>query len=292
MNIELSVVIPAYNEQDRLGQTVQTVLAYLNAQWAGRAELIVVDDGSTDDTAQIAARQLAGAGATPAHLVRLPANRGKGFAVRAGLLRARGGVALFSDADLSTPITETPKVVAPIQQGEFEVVFGSRALDRQLIEVRQPWRREQGGRVFNQLVRWLTGLRFHDTQCGFKAFQTAVCRPLFEAGTIDRFGFDVELLWVAQVAGLRLRETAVRWVHQDGSKVRFWRDSLRMLNEMYTIRRQARRGAYDSAIRSVQAALQPRTPNVAASAVIMPEQQPGKSNPAPARELLAKARHV
>jgi hypothetical protein len=288
MNLELSVIVPAYNESARLGQSVRALLQYLNQHWATRAELIVVDDGSSDDTSEVAAAAFAEARATLGRLIRLPQNRGKGFAVRTGLLSARGKIAVFTDADLATPVTETPKLVAPIQQGEFAVVFGSRALDRRLIELRQPWRREQGGRVFNQLVRWLTGLPFHDTQCGFKAFHMALCRPLFETATIDRFGFDVELLCIAQLAGLRLCEMPVRWLHQAGSKVEFWRDSWRMFSEIRTIRRQARQGTYQHAIQQIQAAqrnwqLAARQPSV------VPVDH---STPSPTPKLLAKARHV
>ena len=168
--------------------------------------------------------------------------------MRKGLLEARAPVALFSDADLSTPITETPKLVNPIMRGEYDFTFGSRALDRGLIGVHQPWRREQGGRVFNLIVRLTTGLPFWDTQCGFKAFRMNVCRPLFEAATIDRFGFDVELIYLAYLAELSLREIPVRWDHNEGSKVSVARDSLRMFNEVRLIRRQARSGVYDAAI--------------------------------------------
>ncbi|HEY3581223.1 MAG TPA: hypothetical protein VGK82_11790, partial [Pyrinomonadaceae bacterium] len=164
---------------------------------------------------------------------------------------ARGEVALFSDADLSTPITETPKLVDPILNGQFDVTFGSRALDRKLIGVHQPWRREQGGRVFNLVVRLATGLPFWDTQCGFKAFRMSVCRPLVEAATVDRFGFDVELLYLAFRAGLRLKEVPVRWDHNEGSTVSLASDSFRMLSEVGLIRQQTRRGVYDAAIRAV-----------------------------------------
>jgi hypothetical protein len=169
------------------------------------------------------------------------------------LLAATAPIALFTDADLSTPITETPKLVEPIERGLCDLTFGSRALDRSLIGVHQPWRREQGGRVFNLLVRLTTGLPFWDTQCGFKAFRLSVCRPIIEAATINRFGFDVELLYVSSLAGLRLQEVPVRWDHNEGSKVSVARDSLRMFDEVRTIRRQARRGVYDDAIKAAQA---------------------------------------
>jgi glycosyltransferase involved in cell wall biosynthesis len=178
-------------------------------------------------------------------------NLGKGRAVRLGLLAARSDVALFSDADFSTPITEAPKLVDPIVTGQFDVTFGSRALDRQLIGVHQSWRREQGGRVFNLIVRLATGMPFWDTQCGFKAFRMSVCRPLIEAATVDRFGFDVELLYLAFRAGLNLKEIPVRWDHYEGSKITLFSDSFKMVNEVNLIRQQARRGVYDSAIRAV-----------------------------------------
>jgi hypothetical protein len=172
-----------------------------------------------------------------------------------GLLASRANVALFSDADLSTPITEIPKLVDPILRGECDLTFGSRALDRSLIGVHQSWRREQGGRVFNLAVRLATGLPFWDTQCGFKAFRMKVCRPIVEAATIDRFGFDVELLYVAHRAGLRLKEIPVRWDHYEGSKVSLAGDSLKMLSEVGLIRQQVRRGLYDRAMKEARANL-------------------------------------
>jgi hypothetical protein len=143
---------------------------------------------------------------------------------------------LFSDADLSTPIDEASKLVEPIHSGEVDIAFGSRALDRSLIGNHQPWRREQGGRVFNLIVRTATGLPFWDTQCGFKAFRLDVCRPVIEKAQTDGFGFDVELLYLAYKAGLRMREVPVRWNHFDGSKVSFFRDSLRMFREVIELR--------------------------------------------------------
>ena len=266
MSASLSVVIPAYNEAARLGNTLTAVVNYLRESWPD-AEVIVVDDGSTDNTASLAREVLndtaginSGARDNPdartsgglrTSVITYKSNLGKGRAVRLGLLAARGEVALFSDADLSTPITETPKLVDPILNGQFDVTFGSRALDRKLIGVHQPWRREQGGRVFNLAVRLATGLPFWDTQCGFKAFRMSVCRPLVEAATVDRFGFDVELLYLAFRAGLRLKEVPVRWDHNEGSTVSLASDSFRMLSEVGLIRQQARRGVYDDAIRAV-----------------------------------------
>ena len=250
MSASLSIVIPAYNESARLGNTLTAVVNYLRESWPD-GEVIVVDDGSSDDTANVARSIFNDSRDLRTSVISYKRNLGKGRAVRLGLLAARGDVALFSDADLSTPITEAPKLVEPILSGQFDVTFGSRALDRKLIGVHQPWRREQGGRVFNLAVRLATGLPFWDTQCGFKAFRMSVCRPLVEAATVDRFGFDVELLYLAFRAGLRLKEVPVRWDHNEGSKISLMSDSFRMLNEVGLIRQQARRGVYDDAIRAV-----------------------------------------
>jgi glycosyltransferase involved in cell wall biosynthesis len=251
MSGSLSIVIPAYNEAVRLGKSLRTVVDYLRANWPD-SELILVDDGSADDTAALARKTFEDSGNVRTSVITYKSNLGKGRAVRLGLLAARGTVALFSDADLSTPIDETPKLVDPIFKGECDVTFGSRALDRTLIGAHQPWRREQGGRIFNLAVRLATGLPFRDTQCGFKAFKMSVCRPLVEAATVDRFGFDVELLYITYRAGLRLREIPVRWDHYEGSKISLATDSLKMLSEVGLIRQQARRGVYDNATKAVQ----------------------------------------
>ena len=251
MSASLSVIIPAYNEAARLGTTLRAVVDYVR-QYAPESEVIVVDDGSSDDTAELARQTFAdSAKDLRTSVITYKSNLGKGRAVRLGLLAARGEVALFSDADLSTPITEAPKLVEPIVNGQHDVTFGSRALDRKLIGVHQPWRREQGGRIFNLVVRLATGLPFWDTQCGFKAFRMSVCRPLVEAATVDRFGFDVELLYLAFRAGLKLKEVPVRWDHNEGSKISLFTDSFKMVNEVGLIRQQASRGVYDTAIRAV-----------------------------------------
>ena len=250
MTLSLSIVVPAFNEAGRVGESLRAILDYLN-KTNPLAELIVVDDGSDDDTPAIAEQALANPGHIKARVITYQPNRGKGYAVRCGLLACEGRIALFSDADLSTPITETPKLVDPIEQGEYDLTFGSRALDRRLIGVHQPWRREQGGRVFNLAVRLATGLPFWDTQCGFKAFRMSACRPILEADNIDRFGFDVELLYVSQVAGLRLQEIPVRWDHKVGAldaSGNYARDSLRMLGEVKKIRQQVDKGLYTEAI--------------------------------------------
>ena len=254
---DLTIVVPAYNEAMRLGKTILTIISYLN-QHNPASELIVVDDGSKDDTSAVAEEAIANPGAINARVIRYEPNRGKGFAVRQGLLAASAGIALFSDADLSTPINETPKLIEPITSGRADVTFGSRALDRSLVGVHQSWRREQGGRVFNLLVRIATGLPFWDTQCGFKAFRLSVCRPLIEAAHIDRFGFDVELIYLAHLAKLHLAEIPVRWDHVAGgaldSSSNYSRDTLRMISEVRRIRANAGRGVYKEAIDAARAA--------------------------------------
>ena len=230
-----SLVIPAFNEAGRIGESLRIALDYL-AGASPESELIVVNDGSTDATGEIVREVFSGARGISTQLLENIPNRGKGAAGRKGLLAAQRQIALFSDADLSTPLEETPKLIEPIAHGELDIAFGSRALDRSLIGHHQPWRREQAGRVFNLIVRVATGLPFWDTQCGFKAFQMATCRPILEAAHIDGFGFDVELLYLASRAGLRLREIPVRWNHHDGSKVHLVHDSLRMLREVIELR--------------------------------------------------------
>jgi glycosyltransferase involved in cell wall biosynthesis len=230
-----SLVIPAFNEANRIDQTLTDVVAYLRAV-SSDSELIVVDDGSTDGTGEIAQRIFAQAPDIQTRLIQRSPNHGKGSAVRIGLQAATRPVALFSDADLSTPIEEAPKLLDPIFRGELDVAFGSRALDRRLIGNRQAWYREQGGRVFNLLVRLATGLPYWDTQCGFKAFHLEAFRPVLEQARSDGFGFDVEFLYLARKAGLRLREIPVRWNHCEGSKVSFARDSTRMFQEVIALR--------------------------------------------------------
>jgi dolichyl-phosphate beta-glucosyltransferase len=250
----LSIIIPAYNESARIGKTLREVLAYLAGQ-PGGGEVIVVDDGSKDDTTRVAEGVF---GERPARnvegrVIRVEPNRGKGHAVRTGLLAARNTVAAFFDADLSMPVTETPKLVEPIRSGQYDVVFGSRALDRRLIGTHQPWTREQSGRVFNLVMRLMTGLPFKDTQCGFKAFRMDVCRAVVEGALIDRFGFDVELLFIAHRAGLRMLEYPVRWDDVAGGSVSF-KTGLQGFAELNEVRGNNARGLYDSAIARARAA--------------------------------------
>jgi glycosyltransferase involved in cell wall biosynthesis len=259
----LSLLIPAYNEAARLGATLDQVLAYLHAQ-PYPSELLVIDDGSTDNTVAVAEEYFSShTGRVATRVLSYAPNRGKGYAVRQGLLAARGTVALFSDADLSTPIAELPLLLEPILAGECDVVFGSRALNDELIGQHQPWLREQSGRFFNRMVRLATGMPYADTQCGFKAFRLEVCTPLIESARLDRFGFDVELLFLAYQARLRLREQPVRWNDAAGSKVGML-SGLHGFRELWALRQYSRRGCYAAALARTRqlAANQAATPGV------------------------------
>ena len=244
MTPNISIIVPAFDEENRLGDSVSRILSF-TAENALDAELIVVDDGSRDGTSRTAEAAIAQFPDANARVIRYETNRGKGFAVKRGMLAAAGEIALFTDADLSTPISELFKLVDPIAAGDFDVTFGSRALDRSLIGTHQPWRREQGGKVMNLVIRTFSGLRFADTQCGFKAFRMSRFRPLLDVMTVDRFGFDVEFLYVADHHDLRLKEIPVRWNNVEGSKVSVVRDTARMFSELAQIRRNERNGAYN-----------------------------------------------
>lgn len=244
MKPDISIIIPAYNESERLAAPLASIIDFIS-RTSSKIEIIVVDDGSSDDTAQIAERTFTAKPDITARVIKYEQNKGKGFAVKTGLLSAGADVALFTDADLSTPIDEMSKLVTPIQDGSCDVAFGSRALDRTLIGTHQPWRREQGGRVMNLIIKRMSGLPFYDTQCGFKAFNMQKFRPLLDVMTVDRFGFDVEFLFVANYNQLRLREIPVRWNDVAGSKVSVFRDTRRMISELAQIRRNAKNGVYD-----------------------------------------------
>jgi len=244
MTPEISIIIPAFEEEARVGDSIRKVLGFVSDGGIA-AELIVIDDGSKDRTARTAEAAFEGCPNVQSRVIRYEENRGKGYAVKIGLLEAKADIALFSDADLSTPIDEMSKLVDPIRNGEYDVTFGSRALDRSLIGTHQPWRREQGGKVMNLVIRTMSSLPFADTQCGFKAFNMIKFRPLLDLMTIDRFGFDVEFLFVANYHGLRLAEIPVRWNNVEGSKVNVVRDTRRMFSELAQVRRNARGGVYN-----------------------------------------------
>jgi glycosyltransferase involved in cell wall biosynthesis len=249
----LSIVVPAYNEEKRIGQSLDHVLDFLrSAPW--KTEVIVVDDGSRDETAKRVADRVAAyaeAGHELRSLTNSP-NRGKGYSVNRGLTEARGDIVLFSDADFSSPITEAPKLIEPILQNKADVAFGSRALDRSLIGKRQPVMRDLGGRVFNLFMQAITGLRFKDTQCGFKAFRRELASPVFKLQSVERFGFDAEILYIAKKRGLRLVEVPVVWNDSEGSTVNYSVDSIKMLSDLVRIRLNDWSGRYDGA---------PRTPD-------------------------------
>ena len=244
MSPEISIVIPAYDEAARISHPLERIFDYLKTEKI-RGEVIVVDDGSKDDTAGVAESVFQNNRELDARVISYEPNRGKGYAVRQGLRDARANITLFSDADLSTPIEEMNKLVRPIQLGDVDVTFGSRAIDRSLIGTHQPWRREQGGKVMNLIIRKMSRLDFADTQCGFKAFNMVKFRPLLDVMTVDRFGFDVEFLFVAKYHGLRLKEIPVRWNNVEGSKVSVFRDTGRMFTELSQIRRNSQNGIYD-----------------------------------------------
>jgi glycosyltransferase involved in cell wall biosynthesis len=235
-----SLVIPAYNESSRIRPTLDEILRYAGEKkWD--AEILVVDDGSRDHTAEVV-REYARAH-PQIHLVQNPGNRGKGFSVRNGMLHARGDICLFTDADLSSPITEAEKLFEAIQQGA-DIAIGSRWLRAELQTERQPLYRQAFGRIFNLLLRLLLGLRFKDTQCGFKAFRREAAQRIFPMQKIERWGFDPELLFLARRMGLQAVEIPVMWAHSEGTRLHPFRDGLRMFGDVIRIRWNALIGAY------------------------------------------------
>ena len=213
---ELSLVVPAFDEARRLPATLAAMIAHLEAL-ERRFEVIVVDDGSRDGTAEVATQALAALGAR-GRLVRLAANRGKGAAVRAGVRAALGNRVLVSDADLSTPIDELATLERAIDAGA-DVAIGSRALDRRRVERRQPFLRDWSGRLFNLVVQLFALPGIHDSQCGFKLFRRGVVEPVFARARIDGFGFDVEILAIARHLGYRIAEVPVRWKNDADTRV-------------------------------------------------------------------------
>ena len=216
----LSVVIPAYNEERRLPATLDRILAYAERCPLALTEIIVVDDGSRDETAALVETGVS-SGRYPVmlRLVRNPGNRGKGYAVRHGMASAKGGWILSTDADLSAPIEEMDKLIAAARREDAVVAIGSRALDRSLVRVHQPLLREYSGRLFNVAMRLVTGLPFRDTQCGFKLFRADAAREIFPRQIEDGFSFDVEDLVIARARDLRTIETPVVWSNVEGTKV-------------------------------------------------------------------------
>jgi len=236
---DLSIVIPSYNEELRLPTTLEQIGAFLPI--LGRdTEILVVDDGSKDRTAEVA--ESFQKTLPNLRVVSNGINRGKGFSVRHGMQEARGRNVLFTDADLSAPIEEAPKLLNALKT--YDVAIGSRALDRSLITVHESRFREFAGIIFNTIVRVILRLPFVDTQCGFKAFRRETCKILFEQQRIERFGFDPELLYLARHHGLQTIEIPVRWGHSPATKVNMFRDSIHMFLDVFTIRWNAIKGRY------------------------------------------------
>jgi dolichyl-phosphate beta-glucosyltransferase len=230
-DIHLSVVVPAYNEELRLPDTLTRMMEYLRQQpytW----EIVVVDDGSSDRTSEVAQQVC---GEEVCRVLRNNPNRGKGLSIKRGMLEARGKYRLFSDADLSTPIEEVEKFWPAVEAGS-EVVIGSRALAGSELIVRQRFYREMMGRIFNLFVRVLLVGGIRDTQCGFKLFTAAAAETIFPRQTLEGFAFDVELLVLARKHGYRISEVPVRWINSPASKVSAWRDSARMFLDLLRLK--------------------------------------------------------
>jgi dolichyl-phosphate beta-glucosyltransferase len=237
-----SLVIPAYNESTRIRPTLDEILRYIKEhQWD--AEILIVDDGSRDDTARIVREY--GSVHPLVQLVQNPGNRGKGFSVRNGMLHARGEICLFSDADLSSPMAEAEKLFAAVRQGA-DVAIGSRWLRAELQTERQPLYRQFFGRIFNLVLRLVLGLHFRDTQCGFKAFRREAAQQIFPMQKIERWGFDPEILFLARKKGLHTVEVPVVWAHSEGTRLHPFRDGLRMFGDVLRIRWNSLSGAYDN----------------------------------------------
>ncbi len=238
-----SIVIPAYNEGSRIAATLQELLGYAR-QRGWEVEIIVVNDGSRDDTAEVVRRWAAEHACI--QVLENPGNRGKGYSVRKGMRHAQGEVLLFTDADLSSPISEAPRLLQAIQQGA-DVAIGSRWLVAELQTRRQPVYRQFLGRLFNLGLWVILGLNFRDTQCGFKAFRRAAAQAIFARQQIEGWGFDPELLFLARKLGLRTVEVPVQWAHDHRSKIRPLRDGLRMIGELLAIRWNDLAGRYERA---------------------------------------------
>jgi dolichyl-phosphate beta-glucosyltransferase len=236
-----SIVIPAYNESARLGATLGQVLGYVRAQ-AWNAEIVIVNDGSRDNTAEIV-RAFA-AKDSMLRLVENPGNRGKGYSVRNGMLHAQGEIVLFSDADLSSPIEEASKLFQALDSGA-DIAIGSRWLRAETQTQRQPLYRQLFGRIFNLLLRLTLGLHFADTQCGFKAFNRPAVDAIFPLQKIERWGFDPEILFLARKFGFKVKEVPVAWGHSGGTRINPFIDGSRMFQEMLRIRWYDLTGKYD-----------------------------------------------
>lgn len=267
---ELSIVVPAYNESARIENALERVLSCVQEQgW--NAEVLVVDDGSTDNTAAIVQRWMEKH--SNLHLIQNPGNRGKGYSVRNGLLQAAGEIVMFTDADLSAPMEEAERLLAAIRDGA-DVAIGSRWLDRTRQTIHQPLYRQFFGRCFNWITRTVMGLPFKDTQCGFKAFKRSAAQVIFRLQTIERWGFDPEILFIARKLGYEIREVPVTWGHDERSRISYLKDGLKMLEEMARIRSNSLAGRYDKAIAEMRDTTSMVTRPVSLSApVVVPTAQ-------------------
>lgn len=246
-----SFIVPAYNESERLRVSLPKILDYVRQQQL-QSEIIVVNDGSKDDTADAVRSFMSGN--PDIRLVENPGNRGKGYSVRNGMLHARGDILLFTDADLSSPITEAGKLFEAIANGA-DVAIGSRWLRAELQTERQPWHRQLYGRLFNLALRIVLGLRYRDTQCGFKAFTRNAAHIIFTRQRVERWGFDPELLFLANKFQLRTVEVPVQWAHDHRSKISPLRDGLKMAFEMLDVRWNDIKGLYKSPFITPQQAI-------------------------------------
>jgi glycosyltransferase involved in cell wall biosynthesis len=241
LNRSLSIIVPAYNEEARLPDTLRRIEDYVATSGWSFHEILVVDDGSSDGTL---AEATAFAAQNPCiRVLRNPGNRGKGYSVRHGMMEAKGEWCLFTDADLSAPVQELEKLWSAVERERADVAIGSRALDRSLIGIHQPGFRETAGKVFNLIMRVATGLPFADTQCGFKLFRRDAAQKIFSRQLLDRFGFDVEVLFIARKCGYKTVEVPVRWNHAEGSKVGMF-SGLHAFVELAQVRVNDLRGRY------------------------------------------------
>jgi glycosyltransferase involved in cell wall biosynthesis len=245
-----SIVIPAYNESARIPATLKSVVDCIRQRgWS--AEVVVVNDGSSDSTADVVR---AFAAANPeVRLLENPGNRGKGYSVRSGMLQAHGEVVLFSDADLSAPIEEADGLFAAIAAGA-DIAIGSRWLETKRQTIRQPFYRQFFGRCFNGVTRFVMGLKFADTQCGFKAFTRAAAQTVFQLQTIERWGFDPEILFIALKRGYRIQEVAVSWAHDERTRMSYLKDGIKMLQEIAIVRWNALTGRYGKQVEHIDRA--------------------------------------
>lgn len=245
---QFSVVIPAYNEAARIPSTLEAVVNCIRTRgWS--AEVVVVNDGSTDGTGNVV-KEFA-ASAPEVRLLENPGNRGKGYSVRNGLLHSFGDVVMFTDADLSAPMEEAEGLFDAIAEGA-DIAIGSRWLERKRQTIRQPFYRQFFGRCFNALTRMVMGLPYADTQCGFKAFTRSAAQTVFQLQTIDRWGFDPEILFIALKRGFRITEVPVSWAHDERTRMSYLKDGLRMLQDIAQVRWNALLGRYDRHVERIQ----------------------------------------